>query len=272
MQQQVITIFCLCDDFLKAMRHTDDPQARVSSAEVMTVALVGAYFFGGNQEASRRFLCEHGYIPAMLSKSRFNRRLHALPEALWQALFHLLAQVHRQGEPAREYLIDSFPMPACDNIRIRRCRLYQGEEFRGYLASKRRYVYGLRVHLITTTRGKPIEITLLPASCADITGLRCLPLDLAPGSRVLADAAYTDYAWQEALGEEAGIELVSLRRANSKRPLPGWLRYVCQRVRQRIETSLSQITALLAQPLHAVTPRGFELKIFLAVLAYSILR
>ena len=37
------------------------------------VALVAATFFVGNQELSRRFLKEHGYIPAMLSKSRLNR-------------------------------------------------------------------------------------------------------------------------------------------------------------------------------------------------------
>jgi hypothetical protein len=36
------------------------------------------------------------------------------------------------------YMIDSFPVAACDNYRIQRSRLYRGEAFRGYQASKKR--------------------------------------------------------------------------------------------------------------------------------------
>jgi len=32
-----------------------------------------------------------------------------------------------------------------------------GKAFRGYVASKRRYFYGLRVHLVTTAAGEPVE-------------------------------------------------------------------------------------------------------------------
>src|SRR4029079_8840318 len=103
MQEKIITIYCLCADFLLAYGHQDDPQTKMTSAEVMTVALVAATFFTGNQELSRHFLKEHGYIPNMLSKSRFNRRLHALPDTLWQALFALLAQIAKQTNVTQEY-------------------------------------------------------------------------------------------------------------------------------------------------------------------------
>ena len=53
---------------------------RMSDAEVMTTAIVAALFFSGNLEKSRIFLQEHGYIPKMLEKSRFNRRLHKISE------------------------------------------------------------------------------------------------------------------------------------------------------------------------------------------------
>ena len=59
-----------------------------------------------------------GCIPSMLSKSRFNRRLHQIPEVLWQALFHLLSELHQQNNPSGEYIIDSCPVPVCDNIRF----------------------------------------------------------------------------------------------------------------------------------------------------------
>src|SRR5678816_639530 len=109
MQEQIITIYCLCADFLVAYGHQEDPQAKMTTAEVMTVALVAATFFTGNQELSRCFLKEHGYIPTMLSKSRFNRRLHALPDTLWQALFALLAHIAIKTNPTQEYIVDSCP-------------------------------------------------------------------------------------------------------------------------------------------------------------------
>src|SRR5579872_4637920 len=120
MHLQIITIYCLCADFWDAFGSKDDAQTQMSTAEVMTTALVAAWFFGGNQELARLFLKEHGYIPTMLSKSRFNRRLHAIEETLWQALFYLLARLHQQANPNPEYILDSCPVPVCDNLRIRR--------------------------------------------------------------------------------------------------------------------------------------------------------
>jgi hypothetical protein len=270
MQEKIITIYWLCDAFLKAYGHQDDPQAQMTSAEVMTVALVAAEFFGGNQEWSRRFLQEHGYIPTMLSKSRFNRRLHALPDTLWQALFALLAEAVKQSNPTQEYIVDSCPVPVCDNIRIFACRLYQGEAFRGKVASKKRFVYGLRIHLLISATGKPVEFVLAPAAEADITAFRSLPLDLPEGAEVYADPAYTDYTVEDTLQAVQNLTLTVMRKKNSKRPHPGWVTFICERTRKRVETAFSQITARLARHIHAVTPRGFELKVYLTVLAYAI--
>ena len=153
MQEKIITIYCLCADFLIAYGYKDDPQTQMTTAEVMTVALVAAEFFGGNQERSRLFLKEFGYIPRMLCKSRLNRRLHAISDTLWQALFALLAEIAKQTNPEQEYIVDSFPVPACDNLRILRCRLYRAKAFRGRVASKRRFVYGLKVHLLSRLPG-----------------------------------------------------------------------------------------------------------------------
>ena len=36
MDTQIILIYCLCDDLLKAMHHHEDEQCRMSDAEVMT--------------------------------------------------------------------------------------------------------------------------------------------------------------------------------------------------------------------------------------------
>jgi hypothetical protein len=270
MQEQIITIYCVCADFLQAYGYQDDPQTQMTTAEVMTVALVAATFFVGNQELSRRFLGEHGYIPKMLTKSRLNRRLHRLPDTLWQALWQIVSAIAQQTNPTQEYVVDSCPVPVCDNIRIRRCRLYRDEVYRGKVASKRRFFYGLKVHLLITATGKPVEMVLAPASCADISAFRCLPVDLPEGAELYADSAYTDYVLEDSLQEDAGITLTAQRKKNSKRPIPGWVRYICDYSRKRVETTFSQIAQRFARSIHAVTPRGFELKVFLTVLSFAI--
>lgn len=270
--RQIIAIYCLCDDFLYSRGHKDAPQAKLTTAEVMTIALVAVTLFSGNQDRSRCFLEEHGYIQTRLSKGQFNRRLHQVPEVLWQALFDLLAQVHQQANDQQQYAVDSLPVAVCDNYRICRSRLYPrrlwGEAFRGYIASKRRYFYGLRVHLVMTTSGLPVEVMLAPGSEADLTAFRRLRLGLPSGAHIFADAAYLDQH-EEALLADAGLHLVAQRRKNSKEPLPPWVSYIVRHERKRIETVFSQIASAFGRTIHAVTPRGFELKVFLTVLAHT---
>ncbi len=285
MDDTITTIYCLCDEFLKAMHRRDDPQVRLSTAEVMTVPLVAAAFFGANIDKACRFLHEYGYMKKMISKGRFNHRLHAIDTVLWQGLFALLAEVFKQHNTEQTYAVDSLPVAVCDNIRIRRCRLYPLEEagghdddddtpkkrksFRGYIASKRRYFYGLRVHLVVTGAGEPVEFSLAAGSEADVAIFKELDLDLPEGSIILADKAYTDYDYEDLL-EEAGLHLKAQRKKNSKRPMPMWEEFLGKPIRQYIETVFSRLTSLFPKKIHAVTPRGFELKIVCFLLAFSI--
>jgi transposase len=271
MHEQIITIYCLCADFLTLYGHKDDAQAQMSTAEVMTSALVAAWFFQGHQERACLFLKEHAYIPAMLSASRFNRRLHRIPDTCWQALFFLLAQIHQQLNTEGDYIVDSCPVPVCDNLRIRRCKLYRSEDYRGYCASKRGYFYGVKVHLVVTATGKPVDLVLTPGEVNDTPGLRSLFLDLPDGCDLYADKGYTDYTSEDLLAEMGSVKVIAARKSNSKRPHPGHVGYLCQVIRKRVETTFSEIAEHFSRHIHAVTARGFELKVFLTVLAYSIL-
>jgi hypothetical protein len=58
-----------------------------------------------------------------------------------------------------------------------------GGVFRGYISSKRRYFYGLRVHLVVTGAGEPVEFSLVAGSEADVSVFRDLQLDLCPKVR-----------------------------------------------------------------------------------------
>ena len=141
MDDKIVATFCLCDDLLKAMQHQEDRQCQMNDAEIMTTALIAAVFFRGHHESARAMRKQYGYIPQMLSKSRFSRRLHHMKD-LCIILFNVLAQIWKTRNTEAIYVMDSLPVAVCDNIRIRRAKIYSNEECRGYQASKKRYFYG----------------------------------------------------------------------------------------------------------------------------------
>jgi len=269
MDDKIIATFCLCDDLLKAMHHREDRQCQMNDAEIMTTALVASLFFRGNHESARAMLRQHGYIPQMLSKSRFSRRLHRMKE-IFIILFDLLGQTWKTLNTTSIYVIDSLPIAVCDNIRIRRSKIYSDEKFRGYQASKKRYFYGLKIHLMVTQDGQPVECFLTHGGFGDVDALKYYAYELPDGAIIYADKAYNDYEIEDLLKEVDHIQLIPMRKKNSKRALPPYISFVQSYHRKRVETAGSLIEQLLPKSIHAVTPQGFELKVALFVIASSL--
>jgi hypothetical protein len=76
MLNEIITIYAITDDLLKAIGHKDDIRREMSDAEIITTAVVAAIYFYGNHSKACSYMKDHNLIPNMLEKSRFNRRLH----------------------------------------------------------------------------------------------------------------------------------------------------------------------------------------------------
>ena len=237
----------ICDDLLISLGHQTHPQAKMT--DVLKI---------------------HGYIPNMLGHPRYNRPLHRIP-LLFQILFEYFAEASKSNNPNGIYAIDTYPVAVCDNIRISRCRLYQGEHWRGPIASPRRhfYVYGLKVHLMVTESGHIVEVFFTSGKWNDVRGMRYFPYDLPHGSVVYADKAYCNYGIEDAL-KEVRITFKPLRKKNLKRQFPPWEVYLQHLHRKRVEVTNSLITQLLPKSTHAVTATGFELKLFLFIIATNI--
>jgi hypothetical protein len=263
MDLEIIAIYCWCDLLLNHLQIKEDIRAEMSNPEVITTAIVAVRFFYGNFENARRFLSQHGYIPNMLSKSRLNRRLHLLGYELIVDIQGVIGEIFKATNPNQEYAVDSFPMPVCENIRIFHAKIYKNEKYRGYQASKKRYFYGLKVHMVVTIDGRPVEFILTPGSWADISGFKELDLNLPEGSIVYGDKAYTDYVEEDLLAEAACIELKPQRRENVKRRFSRCVEYIINHQRKMVETVFSGIARLFPKHIHAVTPQGFELKVAL---------
>ena len=266
--EQIIVIYCFCDDFLKEINYQDWPNTKMSLAEIMLVYIVAARFFYGNIERSRIYLYSYEYIQKGLSKGQLNRRLHQVPDRYWHELIRY-AYSRRNTEFSKQFIVDSFPISVCRNIRINRCKIYSNEEFRGYNASKREYFYGLKVNMIATADGQPFEVLLSPGSYHDLDPFKLMKLDLPIGSSLYADSAYTDYEYEEKIKQQ-GTKVVVERKENYSRPhfFEDWknLKYF----RRKIETTFGLISAWLPKKIHAVNSTSFELKLMSFVAALAI--
>jgi hypothetical protein len=77
MDLTIVAVYTICDDLLISIGHQEHPQAKMSDAEVMTTVLVAARYFG------------------MLGHSRFNRRLHRIPQ-FFQVLLNTSQKVRKR--------------------------------------------------------------------------------------------------------------------------------------------------------------------------------
>lgn len=268
METEIIILYVICDEFLRYMNRSDHPDNEMSDAEVLTTALVAMLYCGGNYSQARRWLGRPSYMPRMLSKSQFSRRLKRL-QPLLLALFGLLAEQFKALNADQVYAIDTFPVAVCDNYRIKRCRIYRDESYRGKIVSKKRYFYGLKVHLMVTQSGQPVEFFLTPASASDVAHLADFDFQLPPGATVYADKAYNHYFIEDRLAQDGQIVLSPFRKKNSKRPVPPWLAFLQHHYRKIVETSASLVERLLPKHIHATNTAGFELKVVLFMLALS---
>lgn len=266
-EDKVIALFCIVDDMLKTLCHREDVRIKVSDSEVITTAFVSVLYFGGHLDNARHFMKMKGYVPAMLDKSRFCRRLHRISDLL-MTLFFDMGQHLKDMAGAAEYVLDSFPVPVCDNVRIPRSKVLKGKAFLGRHSAMCRYFYGVRVQLLTL-QGIPVEFCLVPGKENDSRALAKLPLQVAASSSIYMDAGYTDYRTEDIAMDAELIRLMVARKGNSRRADAPHIRYIKDTLRKNIETTISLVKAKMLRSIHAVTAQGFLLKVALFVIAFA---
>jgi hypothetical protein len=269
METKIIALYCLCDDFTKHKGLKDWHNVKFTSSEVMFVAMTAMRFFYGNLSRTLSFLVSHKYISNPITFSALNKRIHKLGFECWHEILEFIQIWNQKYNMSLEFIVDSFPVSVCRNIRIQRCQIYQGEEFRGYNKSKREYFYGLKATVVTTRCGCPYRVILCPGREHDIVPFRVMDLDLPEGSEIYGDSAYTDYEFEDRLLEEKGIKLIVDRKLNSKRPLTFPECTSLRMIRGQIETSFGKLSEMLPRKIQAVTQAGFELKVLGFIAAFA---
>lgn len=263
----IITVFVVIDDTMMALGHQSHYHARVSDAEILTVAVVAAKYFNNNHKLALSIFSQLGYLSGQgkLDPSRFNRRLHTLAD-WFELILETIAELFRGGEV---FVMDSMPVPVCKWARRWRSKKLRGKEYCGKCVAKDEKFYGWRLHLITTPQGVPVSFSLVPARFHDLTPMHELTFGLAPGAKVFADKGYNCFAEEGTILSDTGVRLIPIRRKNMQNHT--WEdRQNLRQYRKRIETANSQLERMGAERLFATTNPGFELKLQATLLALAL--
>jgi hypothetical protein len=263
-KDKIISIFCLIDDILKGIEHKEDKRRLVSDSEVILTAIVSSTSFYGNHSSAMQFMKQYGFIPNMLEKSRFNRRLHKIWSLLY-CLFEIVSGYFKEFCCEMHYIIDSFPVAVCNNMRISNCKIVKDKKWRGYTASMRSYFYGVKVQLLTTKDGIPIAFHFTPGRTADAKALGKMIDKLPPEASIYGDSAYLDYGLEDSALERRSVLLKIQRKSNSKRIDTMEQKAEKLKMRKRVETTISDIKKMFPRTIHAVTLEGFLIKLTLFV-------
>jgi hypothetical protein len=269
MEVFAITVYVISHEILRLLEIEDDLQSEMSNAEVITFTILAAKYFSSNHKMTR-YICEKlRFFPKILSHSRLNRRIHKIPWSCWQAIFRFLSLIFKRTIKNQYFAVDSFPIACCQKNRIDKRKLFLQRNYLGYAASKKRYFCGIKVHMIVTSDGKPIEMHFQPGAESDINVLWKIELDIPSDSKLYADGAYDCFDLEDILQEEQ-IILLAKRGIGVKNRIrtPIEEKEISSR-RQIIETVFSSITNLFPRNFKVRTEIGFLIKIFCSVLAYS---
>lgn len=267
---QAVAIYCLLDDFFARCGPAPDARQQTRDSEVAATALISSLYFSGNQHLGRLYMQSH-HKCCLIDKSGYSRRLHKR-WIMIRAFFGALAGVAKQINTQSCYVIDSFPVKCCHNIRIARSKLLKDSTgHRSRSASKREWYFGFKVQLIVTEQGVPVDFFVHAASFGDQTALGSnWQLDLAEGSELYADAGYLSQELTDLLLENEGIKLLCQKRKNAREPHSQSLKMRIDHYCKRIETAISEITNRFGHHIHAVTPQGFILKVECFIIAQTL--
>ncbi len=239
--------------------------AKVTDAELVALAVCQAAM---GISSDRQFLglvgrILPGWFAHLPDQSQYNRRLRALVE--------LIAAV--QQRLAR--WLDTGDIRLCDGTLLA-CASYPGcasrSEFAGFARygfqkSHHRFLWGVRLVLLTDPRGLPLGYTLVPAGEKEYEPLADL-LTGTPSEIVIADKGLWGRGYRERLAA-SGVELITPAKERTANNEAGERRLAS--IRLAIESVFSNLKGQMRLERHlAKTPAGLAARIAQRLLALTL--
>lgn len=269
-EHQMTEIYCFTSDFLAAhpacagWRRSPNSAPAFTDAEVLTIALL--------QSSLRVPTLKQAYLlvranwrsafPRLCSYARWLARLHALTGLVGQLLREVALPL---AEADNFYLIDSKPLPVCHPIRHGRARLLR-EEGAYFGKSSRGWFFGFKLHLLVAERGHVLGAVLTPGNWSDRSAALALCW-ATEGGAVLGDMGYTGRELARRACAEAEVLLLSVADGGARH---SGGRALLSSVRQRIETTFSQLWGRFIDRIYSRSWEGLWNTVKLKMLHYNL--
>ena len=162
------------------------------------------------------------------------------------------------------------PIPVCEFGRVHFSKCFKGEASYGVCPSKKQTYFGFKFHALTTVDGFLTDYVITPANIDDRNAVWDLCAKYNSIS-IIGDKGYINKRLTPELKTEKDINLLFLKRGNSKDNYPKQIRQLIFKVRRRIETSFSQLTEQLnLNKVKSKSMLGFITRISIKVLGHNI--
>ena len=176
-----------------------------------------------------------------------------------------MSEVFYKASESEIYSVDSFPVEVCKLERSRNCNIYNHKDMKGYNASKKRYFYGFKVHMVVSTNKEPIHCYISYANEHDSTAAKKYLPAMKTNTTVVGDKGYVSKKLESFLNK-LGISLSAIQRLNMGKDKDYFIK---RKLRKKVETVFSIITGRFANVIKATSIDGFLTKLKLFITAYS---
>jgi len=213
-----------------------------SDSELITMAVVGEC---REWDKETNVIGEwHNYrhlFPVQPERSRFNRRRRNLAGAINHIRQLVLAVLDVAQD--KQCVIDSLPIEVVQFHLVPSSSgdwAAYGATF-GACPTKKRTIYGYRLHLLITVGGTILDFELTSANADERDAARDLLLDKRDLT-VIGDKGFISAPLAVELLEQANIRLLTLKRRNQHEQVSPEVRQLINQIRQIIETVNGQLT------------------------------
>ena len=242
-----LVVFCYVDDLYNELvpepiqRRSQYKRIEMSDAEVITLSIMQEALSMDSEESFLRFVSKNyrHLFPRLLSRDRYNRRRRALMQTSL-LLFRHLASFFRGRS---QYLIvDSAPVETAAFVRSQSASVSMPEAAYGFIASKKRYCFGFRLHGLVSHERAIVDFLLSPADIDERTVAKEL-LASYRGHDILGDNGYSGTPMQVSANRHGYGLYVSPRQSQRPRTVDEarWRRWLRAK-RDLVETVFSMLS------------------------------
>lgn len=270
------SVFVIVDDIYKEIipinvsNRRNIKESKLSDSEIITISIIGELLTIDSENAFFNLLKREykTLFPNLGDRTRFNRTKRNLNWVISKIREYISTFMQSYSNNIR--VIDSMPIPVCEFGRAHFSKCFKGEASYGRCPSKKMTYFGFKFHALTTVDGFITDYIITPANIDDRNAVWDL-CDKYSSISIIGDKGYINKGLTPELINERNINLLFLKRGNSKDNYPKDIRQLIFKIRRRIETSFSQMTEQLnLNKVKSKSKLGFMTRTSIKVLAHNI--